>query len=146
MKIPKEIIDKINLTEEEFENIDVKIQLCIIRLASENVILHNKISDSKVSLINNIDIILTARAISKDHMLLLSKNNCRIILIRDDTCDENGDKSLRVFIDKELFGYVDKYSLKELRKYDIFKYDLTDIRVVKRYGNVVELIIKPSNN
>ncbi|OZJ01422.1 hypothetical protein BZG36_05707 [Bifiguratus adelaidae] len=37
MKLPEKIIRKISLSEDEFEKLDPKIQICIIRLASENI-------------------------------------------------------------------------------------------------------------
>ena len=152
MKIPKEIVDKINLTDEEFEHLDVKIQSCIIRLASENVVLHDKhVIAPKLNevLLDSPTIVIKAWAISREQMSWVNGYNRRIMLIRDDTCDDDS-KSLRVFVcakawndDKKLFGYVDVCSVKRLRKYDLFKYDHANVRVVKAYDdvNAVELNI-----
>jgi hypothetical protein len=47
MKLPEKIIRKISLSEDEFEKLDPKIQICIIRLASENIELEEIIGVTK---------------------------------------------------------------------------------------------------
>jgi hypothetical protein len=64
MKLPEKIIRKISLSEDEFEKLDPKIQICIIRLASENIEL-----EEIIGIAEQLDTV-TIRSRNKDHFQL----------------------------------------------------------------------------
>src|ERR1700712_4733407 len=108
MKIPKQIINKIALTEDEFEQLTPKVQTCIIRLASENIELHDIIGDKiadrlkAVSLSTPIAFMVVGMRFHGNHTF--SENDEIKLEKEDDNAFDN--KAIKVLVGGKKVAYV----------------------------------------
>ena len=127
MKIPKKVIDKIGLTEDEFEQLSLKIQTCIIRLASENIELHDIIGDKiadrlkVVSLSTpkheNVTFMVVGMRFHGDHTF--SENDEIKLEKEDDNAFDN--KAIKVLVGGKKVAYVSKEYTIQLREVPNFE-------------------------
>jgi hypothetical protein len=126
MKIPKQVINKIALTEDEFEQLTPKVQTCIIRLASENIELHDIIGDKiadrlkAVSLsteTSSVTFMVVGMRFHGDHTF--SENDEIKLEKEDDNAFDN--KAIKVLVGGKKVAYVSKEYTMQLRKVPNFE-------------------------
>lgn len=143
MKIPKDIVNKISLTEEDFEKLDAKVQICILQLASENVELHNiidnKLSEKieSVSLTKNIVFMAVGMRYYANHTF---SEDDHITLERDDG-NPYDSNAIKVLVDGEKVGYVAREYTTQLR--EIPDLDKKKIRFLRSFAQSAKLELVP---
>ena len=143
MKIPKDIVNKISLTEEDFEKLDAKVQICILQLASENVELHNiidnKLSEKieSVSLTKNIVFMVVGMRYYKNHKF---DEDDRITLEREDD-NPHDSNAIKVLVDDEKVGYVAREYTTQLR--EIPDLEKKEIRFLRSFAQSAKLELVP---
>jgi hypothetical protein len=121
MRLPEKIVKKISLSEDEFEQLDPKIQICIIRLASENIELEELLNERMIEQFSiatiNVAFMAVGMRFRGDHKF--SKSDV-ISLERED--DNPTDKNaIKIFADGKHVAYVSKEYTHELRSIPNFE-------------------------
>jgi hypothetical protein len=145
MKIPKKIIDKISLTEDEFEQLSPKVQTCIIRLASENIELHDIIGDKiadrlqavSLSTPEPITFMAVGMRFNGDHTF--SENDEIKLEKEDDNAFDN--KAIKVLVEGKKVGYVAREYTMQLREMPDF--EQKKIKLVKNFRQSTKLELIP---
>lgn len=115
MKLPEKLVTKIGLSENEFERLDLKVQICIIRLASENIELEELLNDRMVEQFSAVTINIPFMAVgmryhgnhkfSKGDAISLEKED-------DNAVDKN---AIKILVSGKHVAYVSKDYTQELR-------------------------------
>jgi hypothetical protein len=145
MKIPKKILDKISLTEDEFEQLSPKVQTCIIRLASENIELHDIIGDKiadrlqavSLSTPEPITFMAVGMRFNGDHTF--SENDEIKLEKEDDNAFDN--KAIKVLVEGKKVGYVAREYTMQLREMPDF--EQKKIKLVKNFRQSTKLELIP---
>ena len=145
MKIPKKILDKISLTEDEFEQLSPKVQTCIIRLASENIELHDIIGDKiadrlqavSLSTPEPVTFMAVGMRFNGDHTF--SENDEIKLEKEDDNAFDN--KAIKVLVEGKKVGYVAREYTMQLREMPDF--EQKKIKLVKNFRQSTKLELIP---
>jgi hypothetical protein len=137
MKIPKQVIDKISLTEDEFEQLTPKVQTCIIRLASENIELHNIIGDKLADRLKAVSLSTTFMVVGMrfhgDHTF--SENDEIKLEKEDDNAFDN--KAIKVLVGDKKVAYVSKEYTNQLR--EIPNFEQKKIKLLRNFPQSAKL-------
>jgi hypothetical protein len=145
MKIPKQVINKIALTEDEFEQLSPKVQTCIIRLASENIELHDIIGDKiadrlqavSLSTPEPVTFMAVGMRFNGDHTF--SENDEIKLEKEDDNAFDN--KAIKVLVEGKKVGYVAREYTMQLREMPDF--EQKKIKLVKNFRQSTKLELIP---
>jgi hypothetical protein len=122
MKIPQQVINKIALTEDEFEQLSPKVQTCIIRLASENIELHDIIGDKIADRLKAVSLSTPVKTSPIAFMVVgmrfhgnhtFSENDEIKLEKEDDNAFDN--KAIKVLVGGKKVAYVSKEYTNQLR-------------------------------
>lgn len=140
MKIPKKVINKIALTEDEFEELNPKVQMCILRLATENIELHDIIGDKiadrlKAITIREEDVTFMAvgmrfhgnHKFSQDDVITLEKE--------DDNAHDSS--AIKVLVGGKKVGYVSRDYTKQLR--EVPNFEQKKIKLLRNFPQSAKL-------
>jgi hypothetical protein len=123
MKIPKNVINKIALTEDEFEQLSPKVQTCIIRLASENIELHDVVGDKiadrlkAVSLSTPVEFMVVGMRFYGGHKF--SEDDVITLEKEDENASDNN--AIKVLVSGQKVAYVSRDYTKQLREMPNFE-------------------------
>ena len=139
MQIPKNIINKIALTEDEFEQLSLKVQTCIIRLASENIELHDIIGDriadrlKAVSLSTPIAFMVVGMRFYGSHKF--SEDDVITLEKEDDNASDSS--AIKVLVSGKKVGYVSKDYTKQLR--DVPSFEQKKLKFLRNFPQSAKL-------
>ena len=139
MQIPKNIINKIALTEDEFQQLSLKVQTCIIRLASENIELHDIIGDriadrlKAVSLSTPIAFMVVGMRFYGSHKF--SEDDVITLEKEDDNASDSS--AIKVLVSGKKVGYVSKDYTKQLR--DVPSFEQKKLKFLRNFPQSAKL-------
>ena len=121
MRLPEKIAKKISLSEDEFEKLDSKVQVCIIRLASENIefeeLLDKKLVEHFSIVAMNVEFVAVGMRFYGNHKFSRSD----IISLEREDENPSDKNAIKVLVNGKHVAYVSKRHTQELRNISNFE-------------------------
>jgi len=121
MRLPEKVVEKISLSEDEFEKLSPKVQICIIRLASENIefeeLLDKRLVEHFSIVAINVEFIAVGMRFYGNHKF--SKSDV-ISLEREDK-NSSDKNAIKILVNDKHVAYVSKNYTQKLRNIPNFE-------------------------